>query len=151
MKNSGLGEKLFEYYCSNGFRVGKTLLISTVVVAAGVLLFIFLAGFGFTDSFAMILAIPMLSICVSLTKAVTTWFFSIFNFRSAIVRSIITLFAFVFITLTVSSVFTLLEKLPEILFIIILILFDAIYVGVVAWLLPAKRFQQNRNDDTNEE
>lgn len=149
MATNSFREKLKEYYYRNGFRIGKNMLVSTIIVAVGVLLLIVLAKFGFTDSFAMILAIPMLSICVSLTKIATTWFFSIFNFRSVIVRTIITLFAFIFISLVVSSVFTLLETLPEILTIIFLILFDAIYVGIVVWLLSANRLQASENNDVN--
>lgn len=150
MSKKNFREKLLDYYCHNGFRIGKIMMIDTAIVSVGVLLLVVFAKFGFSNSLAMIIAIPMLSLCVDLTRLATLLIFMILNFRSVVIRTLISLFVFVFVGLAFSSVFTLFETVSEIVSIIIFVLFDVVYVGVIVLLLYSNRFKTRKMDCPDE-
>ena len=138
-------EKIINFYYKNGAKVGKFLLISTVIASVLALALIVLGKFNLSDSLAMILAIPIFALIVTLTRLILKLVYRVSNIRSAILKGVVALFAFVVCGMGISPVFQMMDGLPEFLLGIIYIGYDVVYLGVMILLLMTNRFKNKAN------
>lgn len=144
MSKSNLKESILCFYFDRGIIAGKFLLVNALIALVGVLALAIFGGFPIYETVVLIGAVPIMAVCIGLTRSAVSLFLRIFNFRSVIIRSLIALFAFVFITLGVFSILEVIEQFSELLCVIIMILFDLIYVASVVFLLLAHKFKENK-------
>ena len=143
--------KLLNYYYRNGERVGKFMLVSTAIATVLALALIVLGKFNFSDSMAMVLAVPIIALLVILTRLVLKLIYKVSNIRSSILKSVIALFAFAVCGMGISPIFRAMDGLPEFVLGIIYIGYDIVFLGVMVLLLMATKFKNKTNTIVMEE
>lgn len=142
MSKGTIKNRVSNFYLKNGQKMGKFVLINTIISAVALLALCVFGKFGLVDWIAMILAIPLVSLIITVTRIALKALFKIANFRSVIFKAIISIFAFVFFGLGILSGFRHLENMSDWLVVVIMSLFDAVYIAIIVFLFKARENTQ---------
>ena len=140
--------KILAFYYRNGVKAGKFLLVSTLFSTVIAVAMIVLGKFNVVDSLAMIFAIPMLALIVTITRLLLLLFYRRGHMQSLIMRVIVSVIVFAICGIGISPLFRALDGLSEFVLGIIFIGYDIVFIGIMVLLLMANHLERKANTNT---